>query len=354
MTIQPDRIWQEYGMTDIENQLSTLFPQLQIDLEGLLLKALTGDVMGALSEMAETVAGGIKTEFFSMRSTFVLLLLMGISAALISNFMQIFDRHQVADIGFYFMYLFMAAVLLKCFYASADTAEKTMENVVQFIRIFIPAYFLSVGIAAGSVTAGAGFEIVILIIYLVENVLLTLVIPFINSYVLLSVLNGCLSEERLGLLNSSIEKAVGVILKSVLGIVAGISTLQCMITPAIDAVGTGVLQKSLSAIPGVGDVADSVVNMVFGAASVIKNGIGFTALLLLAALALPPLLKLFITAMVLKAAAALMGIVSDKRMSICADRVGNGSTLLFRATGTSLILFMITISVAAFTTNRGI
>ena len=99
-------------------------------------------------------------------------------------------------------------------------------------------------------------------------------------------------------------------------------------------------------------MADSVVDMAFGAAAIIKNGIGFTALLLLIAVALPPLCKLLLTAFVLKAAGAFMGLVSDKRMSTCADRVGNAGRLLFQTVGTSFLLFMITISVAAFTTNR--
>ena len=347
-----DRIWQEYGMTDVEQQINALFPQIEIDLEEIFAKALTGDIMGAVGEMLGTVAGSIKTEFLSMKNTFFLLLLMGISAAVISHFIQIFDRHQVADIGFYFLYLYMAAILMKCFFSAAETAAQTMQNVVDFIRIFVPAYFLSVGVASGGVTAKSGYEIVIIIIYVVEKVLLTLVIPLIKSYVLLTVLNGCLSEERLGLLCCGMEKAVGVILKTALGAVAGINILQSMITPALDSAGTGVLKMSLSAIPGVGDVTDSVVNMVFGTAAVIKNGIGFTALVAILVLALPPLCKLLLSALLIKAAAALMGIVSDKRMSTCADKVGYGSHLLFQTTGISMLLFMITISVAAFTTNR--
>ncbi|MDE6064244.1 MAG: stage III sporulation protein AE [Lachnospiraceae bacterium] len=55
----------------------------------------------------------------------------------------------------------------------------------------------------------------------------------------------------------------------------------------------------------------------------------------------------------LKAAAALLGVVSDKRITACTDRVGCGGQLLFKTTGTSLLLFMITISIAAYTTNRG-
>ena len=301
--------------------------------------------------MAQMTFGSVITDLASLKNTFLLLLLMGIGAALISHFIRIFDKHQVADAGFYFLYLYMAAVLMKCFFSAAHTAAEAIQNIVAFIQVFIPAYFLSVGIATGTMTAGAGYQIILLIIFLVEKILLTLLMPLINSYMLLAVLNGCLSEERMTLLESGMEKMIRFLLKASLGIVAGISTLQSLLTPAIDSAKTGLLQKGLSAIPGVGEVTDSVVDMAFGAA-IIKNGIGFTALLLLIAVALPPLCKLLLTAFVLKAAGAFMGLVSDKRMSTCADRVGNAGRLLFQTVGTSFLLFMITISVAAFTTNR--
>lgn len=352
MEMDMDSIFREYGMDGIDAQLGELFPTLQIDLETLLKQAFTGDIKGALTGVVQMTFGSVITDLASLKNTFLLLLLMGIGAALISHFIRIFDKHQVADAGFYFLYLYMAAVLMKCFFSAAHTAAEAIQNIVAFIQVFIPAYFLSVGIATGTMTAGAGYQIILLIIFLVEKILLTLLMPLINSYMLLAVLNGCLSEERLTLLESGMEKMIRFLLKASLGIVAGISTLQSLLTPAIDSAKTGLLQKGLSAIPGVGEVTDSVVDMAFGAAVIIKNGIGFVALLLLIAIALPPLCKLLLTAFVLKAAGAFMGLVSDKRMSTCADRVGNAGRLLFQTAGTSFLLFMITISVAAFTTNR--
>ncbi|MDE6015826.1 MAG: stage III sporulation protein AE, partial [Acetatifactor sp.] len=59
-------------------------------------------------------------------------------------------------------------------------------------------------------------------------------------------------------------------------------------------------------------------------------------------------------AVLLKAAAAFMGIVSDKRITACANRTGDASLLLFKMTGTAMLLFLITIAIVATTTNRGV
>lgn len=348
-----EEIWKQYGMDGLQQELDGLFAQPGISLAELFQRILSGDVLGAITDTISAAVDGMAAGLGSLKQVLVWLLVLGIAATLISHFIEIFDSHQVADLGFYFLYLSIAAVLLKCFLSSAAEAAETMEKLVAFIRIFIPAYFLSVGVAAGTVTAAAGYQVVLLLIYLVEQVLLTLVLPLIYSYVLLAVVNGLWIEEKLAMLVDCMEKAIRFLLKASLGLVTGLSALQSMITPAIDSVKATTMQKAVSAIPGVGDMADGVVDVVVGSAVVIKNSIGLVMLLLLVALAAAPLLKLLLTAALLKAAAAFLGIVSDRRVTTCTDRVGCGSRLLFQTVGTAMLLFFISVSVAAYTTNRG-
>ena len=84
-----------------------------------------------------------------------------------------------------------------------------------------------------------------------------------------------------------------------------------------------------------------------GSAVVIRNSIGVVLLLLLLLLCAVPLLKIAVIAGMLKCAAAFMGIVSDRRITACANRIGDASLLLFRLTGTAMLLFVIAVAVAA-------
>lgn len=353
MSVDITKIWDEYDMGTLEQKLSALFPDKQFHLEDMFSQILSGDVWGGISHAAQSFFGDITAEIHSVREIFIWIMLLGIAAALIAHFVEIFDNHQIADIGFYFTYLLMAVILMKCFKTSAAVAVSTMQNIVNFIQIFIPVYFLSVGVATGAVTAVAGYQVVVLLIYLVENVLLSIILPLINSYVLLALINGLWIEEKLSLLVEGMEKVIRFLLKASLGVITGFSLLQSMITPAIDSVKATTLQKAVAAIPAIGDAADGVVEVVLGSAVVIKNSIGLVMLILLLVIAAAPLVKILVMSFLLKAAAALLGVVSDKRITACTDRVGCGGQLLFKTAGTSLLLFMITISIAAYTTNRG-
>jgi stage III sporulation protein AE len=68
-------------------------------------------------------------------------------------------------------------------------------------------------------------------------------------------------------------------------------------------------------------------------------------LLLLLFLCAIPLVKIAVLAGILKAAAAFLGIVSDKRLTGCVDRTGDAGLLLLQAVGTAMLLFLISVAV---------
>ena len=344
-------IWQEYGLDRLEEGIRTLFPQSSISLEGLLTKVMEGDVLGAMAELFTGSITNFVAQLSGMKNIFIWLLVLGIVSSLMTHFVEIFDRHQVADMGFYFMYLLFSVILLQCFLKAAATAAETLENIILFIRLLMPAYLITVGVSTGSVTAGASCQLMLLVIYGVEYVLAKGIIPLVYSFVMLVVVNGIWVEEKLTLLIDLLEKGIGWALKGALGIITGFSVFQSLVTPVVDSARKAGLQKLVAAIPGVGGAADGVVELVLGSAAVIKNSVGVLLLILLLLLCAAPLIKIAVIAGILKCAAAFMGIVSDRRITSCADRTGDAGLLLFRTVGTAMLLFLI--SVAVITASGG-
>ncbi len=343
-------VWQDYGLDKLEEGIGKLFPKAGVDFEALLAQVMSGDIFGAVGALFQGSIQGFTSQLGGMKNVFVWMLVLGIVSALMNHFIEIFDRHQVADIGFYFMYLLFTAVLLKCFGQAADTAVQAMENIILFVKLLVPAYLITVGVSAGAVTAGASYQMMLFVVYGVEYILSAGLVPLIYSYCLLSVVNGIWVEEKLSLLIELLGKAIGWVLKGALGIVTGISIFQTLIAPVVDSARTSAIQKLVSAIPGIGSAAGGVAELVLGSAMVIRNSVGVVLLLLLLLLCAAPLFKIALISGTLKCAAAFMGIVSDKRITTCADRTGNAGLLLLRTTGTAVVLFLIAIAV---TTSAG-
>ncbi len=321
-------VWQDFGLDKLEEGMRTLFPQSKLSLEKVLGQIMEGDVFGALGALFRDGISDIWGQLAGMRNVLIFLLILGLVSSLMTHFVEIFDRQQVADIGFYFMYLLFTAVLLQSFSQVVSTAQGTMENISLFIKLMVPAYLLSVGISTGLATVNASCQLMMIVIYGVETLLENGVIPVIYSICMLAVVNGIWAEEKLTLLIELLEKCVGWVLKGAVGVITGLSVFQALITPVVDTVKTSALQSFLSAIPGVGNAADGVVELVIGSAAVIRNSIGVVLLVLF-----------------LLMCAAFMGIVSDSRITSCANRAGNAALLVLRTTGTAMLLFLISIAV---------
>jgi len=340
-------IWQDYGLDELEEGIARLFPERQFDLEQIFAKVMSGDVMGALKSLFQGSLSDFTGQFAGMRNVFVWLLVLGLVSSLMIHFVEFFDKSQVADIGFYFMYLLSTTVLLKCFAQAADTAARTVENIILFVKLLVPAYLLSVGVSSGVATAGASYQLMLAAVFGVESILASGLLPMIYSYCMLSVLNGIWMEERLTILIDLIGKAIGWALKGALGVMTGLGLFQTLITPVVDSARTSALQKLVSMIPGLGTAAGGVAELALGSAVVIRNSIGVVLLLLLLLLCAAPLLRIALTAVALKCAAAFMGIVSDGRITACVNRTGEAGFLLLRATGTAMLLFLVAIAVTA-------
>lgn len=314
---------------------------------------MQGKIGGAVVLIWNGVKEKLVSELTGMKNIFASILILGIISALFSNFSDVFENHQIADISFYFLYLLLMAVLMKAFLSAADIAYETIENIVLFIKMFIPTYFMAVGAATGAATAAVYYQFTLVLAYGVEKLLLSFLIPLIYSYVLLALMNGIWAEERLNLLLEFLKKGIGIGLKVAMGAITSLSLFQSMITPVLDSLRSSAVKKAISVIPGIGSLAEGVTEMVIGSAVLIKNSIGILLLLLLLAICLVPLAKLLVIACMMKGSAAIAGIVSDKRITGCTNQVGDGSMLLFRTAFTAVALFIIMIAIVAYTTGKG-
>ncbi len=352
-SLETDGIWQRMNMDIAEETIQDMFPEYHFDGKQVLSLILQGKILKAFSALVSGIIESFKAQFGEVRALFVMILILGITAALFSNFADVFQNHQVSDIAFYFIYLLLISVLIKVFGNAASVVREMLNQLITFMQVLIPTYLLAVGSAAGAASAAAYYQLFFIVVYIIQQCYLSLLFPFINCFIVLSIINGIWMEEKLNMLLDLIHKVIGGCIKIALGIITGFSVIQSMISPIIDALGNSALKKAVSVIPGIGNLTEGMFEMVIGSAVLIKNSIGiYITIVMIFACALP-ILKILLLSGVLKLGAALIGIVCDKRMTNCANRVGDGSLMLLKLALSSIALFIISIAIAACSTNRG-
>ena len=336
-------------MGSVNEGMENLFPGFELDGKELLEMVMEGRVWDAFKKLLGEVRDSLAGEIGGLTQILVYILVLGIVSALFAEFSDLFAGEQIAQAGFYFLYLFLMVILTKVFLFVSEIASGAVENIVLFIKLFIPTYFIAVGAAQGTAAAAYYYQLMLILAYLAESFLNKVLIPLIYSYVMLALLNGLWAEEKLSLLLDFIAKGIGIMLKVSLGAVTGLSLVQAVIMPVASGLRISAMRKVVSAIPGIGSVAEGVTELMLGSAVLIKNSMGVLLLILIAGACILPLLKILTVTGVVKLGAAITGIVSDKRISTCTDRVGEGCFLLLRCAFTAIALFVIVIAVISCT-----
>ncbi len=348
-----EEIYSQVDLSEIENKFSSLFPKWDTSFSTLFEEVAQGNGAEAFIEQGKNILYTVLAEADAIKYVCITLLLIGIISTIFMNFSSIFPNQQIADFGFQFTYLILIIFLVKVNGEVFSLAKSGLEGAVSFLQVFIPCYFLVVGLAGGSATAIGFYQVFLIAIYFVEQILVTFILPLISCYMLLCIMNGIWEEERLGLFLRLIKKGVQTFLKVLLTLAVGSGMFQSLITPVIDTTKLNAMKKTVEAIPGIGDLADGSIQVVLGMGVLVKNTMGILFMILLLFICAVPLLKVFFFMFVVKGCAGIMGLSADKRIINCTNAFGDGILLLFQTMITAVMFFLILVLLVTFSTNRG-
>lgn len=346
-----ERLLEEFDFSEINEQLKGLFPGEKIRFQEVVSALIKGNPDEAGTLLAEYAKDQIFYELRSNKKSLAAILLIAIIAAIFSNFSSALENKQISEISFYVLYMLLITVCLASFKAAMTGLETRMEQLLDFMRVLCPGYFLSVAFASGSGSALMFYNLVLILIYIVEVVILRFLLPVINIYVMLQVMNHLLGENPLSEFTELLRKFITWTLKTLLGLVVGVNLIQGMLSPVIDTLKRSTLKQAVDYIPGAGDVIGGMTEIVLGSAVLIKNSIGIAGAVILILVSISPVVQIGILALLYKLAAALVQPVSDKRMTGCISSLSEGYELMLSMVCTILVLFLLTIAVVAASTS---
>lgn len=339
----------EFG--EINDALKELFPEEKLDFKETVISMVKGEVTASADLLKQLAADQLTYAFRVNKNNLVHILLIAVVAAVFTNFSNVFQSKQISEISFYILYLLLIALCLSSFQASADWVSDGISQLTSFMKVLGPIYFLAIAIAKGSITSIAFYNLVLLLIFLVELLILKFLLPVIHIYIMVRILNYLSEEDYLSKLAELMEVVIVWTLKTLLACVIGLNIIQGLIAPAIDTVKRSVLTRGAEAIPGIGDAIGGVAEVVLGTAVLVKNGIGTAGAIVCIALCVGPLVQIALMVLMYKLAAALIQPISDKRIVGCIESIGEGCQLLMRVIFTVGVLFLLTIAIIAAMTN---
>lgn len=291
----------------------------------------------------------VTDELGNQKERFGGILVLVLAGAILTSFVGIFDNNRIGEICFYMVYLLLFAMMVKSFGSLSRELEGSLNTVVSFMRALAPAYYIAITAAGGLSSATIFYQVILIIIFCVEYIMMAIILPGINVYVLLELINLLTKEEVLTRISELLKSIILWALKTMLAVIIGMQMIQGLVAPAIDTLKRSLLGKTVSVIPGVGNAMNAVTEIIFGSAVLIRNCLGVTALVVLVIFSIVPVVKLTLTGFVYKFLGAVIQPISDKRIVGCLHAMGESCGLLLKVLFTTQVLFMLTIVILANT-----
>lgn len=340
----------DYDFTDLQEVIDGIFTKDKPDFGLLVRQMVKGDTDVSMKTVASACLKACVGELTAGRRAVLLILGIGIMAAVFHNLSLAFESRQIADTGFFVAYLSFLSITALSFAEGCRIADALLRQLELFMKALIPAFFLAVGVSAGSVSAIGFYRVALVLLSFADSLLLKLVLPVIKLSTVLMMVNYITKEEMLSRLSKLFQTIVSWSLKGMLTLVIGMNTMQGMILPSVDQMKLSMLQKTVSVLPGIGNSAEAAAELIAQSGEMIKNGIGTAAFFLVAVIAAVPVVKLGVLILMYQLCCAMLQPVSDKRMVEALSAVCDGCRSLLQLTATTGILYLVTIAVVCAST----
>lgn len=344
----------DYDFSDVDRSIKENEAQDYIgSFKELVLKLVNGENSGDKGVFRD-VADIFINSFTAHKDVVINIIILAVLSAFISSFAPVLNKGMINDTAHMIIEIMLITLLMASFYSAVITSTDTIQGFIDIYKSLIPAFFSAVTFASGSITSAAYYEVVLIAITFVNDILKNVILRMVKVYLLLGFADLLMKK-------SPFSQAMELILTVIkwgckLSLVAfsGVAGLKGMINPISDEAKKSVIYKTLKIIPGIGNGVDAVSSTVAGAGAVIKNAVGVAAIIVIMAVCCMPVMKLVSLTVIFKVTAAAIEPVADKRIVKAVGNVSTAIGLLCIITLTAMSLFLLMTAIICICTNYGV
>lgn len=335
----------------VDKLLSELLPQKNVTSMSFMEDVLKGNWALEPDLFWQYIITGVLDMAAQWKSLFVSILMLFIAAAVVNSFMLAFKNEGAARAARTFFILCELLVLVNAFRDVRSIVNEAMQSMLEFLKIMLPGYMICIAASGSGLTALIFYKLLLGFLCLIEGIIAASLVPIVEGYVMLGVVEGIWGEGRFDGIMDIMKKIIEFAMKGMVVLLSGSSILQIIITPVVDKANTAVIQKTVGAIPGIGDIVETVSSVTLASAIAVKNSLGVLILVVLVLIIAAPVLRAIIFIAIIKVSGAIGSICGEKQMAKCVNYISEAGFMLLRLLITVATLFFVTI--AAVTNATG-
>ena len=341
---EADRVWDEISSVDIQEMMDRMLGSSTFSFSEYVTSLMHGQLPFSIESVLRTVIDGLAANLQQEKKMYIYLILIAVIGAMLSNFTSLLQGKQVAETAFYAVYMLFFSLLLASFTRIAAIAGDTLTQLLDFMKVLSPSYFMTMAFSQGALSSGVYYQFTLVLITMVDFVLVKFALPAIHIYFLLRIANQLSKQDMFSKMSELIHDVVKFVMKTMFGIMMGLNVIQGLVVPITSQLESSAVIKLSGAIPGVGSTISSVTSTVLLAGNLVKNSVGAAGIIAVLFYCGIPLLKLAENRFGVQLRGALVQPVSDSRVTACVGALVESLKLLTYAVFVGCMMFVISIA----------
>lgn len=341
---EADRVWDEISSVDIQQMMDQMLGDQTFSFSEYVTNLMHGQLPVSVESIFRTIVDGLAANLAQEKKMYVYLVLIAVIGAMLSNFTSLLQGKQVAETAFYAVYMLFFSLLLTSFIQIAGIAGDTLTQLLDFMKVLSPSYFMTMAFSQGALSSGVYYQFTLIMITLVDFVLVKFALPAIHIYFLLRIANQLSKQDMFTKMSELIHDVVKFVMKTMFGIMMGLNVIQGLVVPITSQLESSAIIKLSGAIPGVGSTISSVTSTILLAGNLVKNSVGAVGIIAVLFYCGIPLLRLVVNRFGFQFIGALIQPVSDSRITACIAAVVESMKLLTYAVFVGCMMFVVSIA----------
>ncbi len=334
-------------------ELDKLIPDFNV--EELLREIMSGRTDFSVSGIVQWLFLLLWKEVFAVGKLMVFVLALSMLSAYLNNLHSGAGSEGVTQISYFACYALIAGIAAAAFYEVVRYGQMSVENMSLFMRVLVPLV-ISALVSGGAILSASVFEPTLLaVIEITLTLIKNVFIPMVLLSTAVSIVNGLSDKFNADKLVQLFNKFVKWGLSALLMIFVGVAGVQSLSSATADGLSVKVTKFAASNfIPVVGGILSDSVETVVNCSVVLKNAVGVTGAIVLAAIAAIPLVKIAASLIIFRLAAAVAQPIADpkiiKGLSSLAESIGT----LFSMVAAVAVMFIIVLAVVVNAGNTAV
>lgn len=286
------------------------------------------------------------------RTDFAQLLVLLLTFAMLQGIADICSDSLLSDITFLAVYFLLLYQSIRIFLTMQQLTESCMERMGEFTLLVQPVFCMAMIFSQGVHSAGLTYELLLLVLYLIQIILQKLVFPFVFVYLLTQFANYTWKEERFSGMAKLVESAILLVQKVLVTFVLGMNVIQGLVAPSVDQLKKTATVRTLGALPGIGGAMNAMSETLLGTGMLIKNCVGGAILVAMTVMCALPLLEIAVPVCLCKVLAAVTEPVVDKRVCGALQALARAGMLYIKLIITAVLMLFLTVAIVCVATGN--